>query len=163
MRLCARLRVRRYSESAWALMAFGKASSSSTYMSFLTCFCLKPAAGLLANTKNRRQDWTLDRLGNWDSFKEDGGAWTLEQARTHNKVNEITDITETAGPACESSTDSLTQPGMKSGEGSPLPGPLPARRKWGLRFAKRNLTTPPGHRLKNSLTIFGTVTRQQNA
>jgi len=59
-----------------------------------------PTAGLLSNTKNRRQDWALDRLGNWDAFKEGGGsAWTLEQARTHNKVNEITDITETTGSA----------------------------------------------------------------
>ncbi|MBL8812383.1 MAG: glycosyltransferase, partial [Planctomycetaceae bacterium] len=48
------------------------------------------------------QCWTLDSTGNWQGFREDGngdGTWDLIQARTANKVNEITDISETAGPS----------------------------------------------------------------
>jgi len=40
------------------------------------------------------QDWTLDDLGNWTAFKQDNngdgtGGWDLDQARVHNKANEI--------------------------------------------------------------------------
>jgi RHS repeat-associated protein len=45
-------------------------------------------------------DGTLDPTGNWQGFRQDddgGGTWDLDQARTANTVNEITDITETAG------------------------------------------------------------------
>jgi RHS repeat-associated protein len=48
------------------------------------------------------QDWRLDATGNWQRFRvdEDGtGGWELDQTRVANKVNEITDITETAGPS----------------------------------------------------------------
>ena len=45
------------------------------------------------------QDWALDATGNWRSFREDddGAGWALNQQRTANKVNEITDIAETLG------------------------------------------------------------------
>tara|TARA_R110002111_G_scaffold164386_3_gene230587 strand:+ start:42527 stop:48934 length:6408 start_codon:yes stop_codon:yes gene_type:complete len=46
--------------------------------------------------------WSLDETGNWKNFREDttgNGTWNLNQDRTANKVNEITDITETAGPS----------------------------------------------------------------
>ena len=48
------------------------------------------------------QEWNLDRTGNWSAFKEDSdgdSTWDLDQTRTSNKVNEITNITETSGPA----------------------------------------------------------------
>jgi RHS repeat-associated protein len=48
------------------------------------------------------QCWTLDSTGNWHGFREDSdgnGAWELIQQRTANPVNEITDISETAGPS----------------------------------------------------------------
>jgi RHS repeat-associated protein len=48
------------------------------------------------------QEWSLDATGNWSGFKEDDdgdSTWDLEQSRTSNAVNEITDITETSGPA----------------------------------------------------------------
>lgn len=47
------------------------------------------------------QCWTLDSTGNWSSMKQAdaGGSWTLDQARTVNGVNEITDITNTVGSA----------------------------------------------------------------
>ena len=47
------------------------------------------------------QQWSLDSTGNWSGFKEDTGgdsSWDLNQSRTANKVNEITNITETSGP-----------------------------------------------------------------
>jgi RHS repeat-associated protein len=48
------------------------------------------------------QQWGLDAVGNWGTFDQDssgGGSFDLQQARSHNKVNEITDITESAGPS----------------------------------------------------------------
>ena len=48
------------------------------------------------------QQWSLDPTGNWSGFKEDSDGdsmWDLEQSRTSNEVNEITDITETSGTA----------------------------------------------------------------
>jgi len=45
------------------------------------------------------QCWTLDETGNWERFKQanSGAAWTLEQARTSNEVNEITEIDNSVG------------------------------------------------------------------
>ena len=48
------------------------------------------------------QQWSLDPTGNWSDFKEDGdgdSSWDLDQSRTSNTANEITNITETSGPA----------------------------------------------------------------
>jgi RHS repeat-associated protein len=47
------------------------------------------------------QRWLLDAAGNWGDFKQDDGdgTWNLDQDRTANTVNEITDVTETAGPS----------------------------------------------------------------
>ena len=42
------------------------------------------------------QDWDLDQVGNWDSFDQ-GISGILNQTRTHNKVNEITGISESVG------------------------------------------------------------------
>jgi YD repeat-containing protein len=52
--------------------------------------------------KQFEQDWNLDTTGNWSGFKEDdngNGTWDLNQSRTSNVVNEVTNITETAGPS----------------------------------------------------------------
>ncbi|QGQ25646.1 hypothetical protein F1728_24495 [Gimesia benthica] len=46
--------------------------------------------------------WSLDQTGNWSNYRQDdtgNGTWDLNQSRTNNKVNEITDITESAGPS----------------------------------------------------------------
>ncbi|MBC8873387.1 MAG: RHS repeat-associated core domain-containing protein [Planctomycetes bacterium] len=48
------------------------------------------------------QDWAVDATGNWRNFREDDdgdGTWDLNQQRTANNVNEISDIGETAGPS----------------------------------------------------------------
>ena len=46
------------------------------------------------------QCWTLDETGNFGAFRQNstGSGWDLVQARTSNKVNEITNITESVGP-----------------------------------------------------------------
>ncbi|ODA29483.1 hypothetical protein A6X21_08510 [Planctopirus hydrillae] len=46
-----------------------------------------------------KQDWNLDPTGNWEGFKQsdNGSTWSIEQERTANPVNEITDITNTVG------------------------------------------------------------------
>ncbi|MEI8381047.1 MAG: RHS repeat-associated core domain-containing protein [Planctomycetota bacterium] len=52
--------------------------------------------------KTFAQCWSLDPTANWKKFLEDDtgdGTWDLEQTRTANAVNEITDITDTVGPA----------------------------------------------------------------
>ena len=46
--------------------------------------------------------WSLDETGNWSNFRQDDdgdNVWNLNQNRTANKVNEISDITESAGPS----------------------------------------------------------------
>jgi len=53
------------------------------------------------NSTSRRQEWTLDPVGNplggpkgWSGFKSSGATtqpWDLDQARLHNKANEIED------------------------------------------------------------------------
>jgi RHS repeat-associated protein len=48
------------------------------------------------------QCWTLDSTGNWQGFREDddgNGTWDLIQQRAANPVNEISNISETAGPS----------------------------------------------------------------
>ncbi|MEO8495591.1 MAG: RHS repeat-associated core domain-containing protein, partial [Planctomycetota bacterium] len=42
------------------------------------------------------QDWDLDQVGNWDGFNQ-GVSGVLNQTRTHNRVNEITDISNAVG------------------------------------------------------------------
>ena len=48
------------------------------------------------------QQWSLDPTGNWSGFKQDAdgdSTWDLDQSRSHNSVNEISGISETAGTA----------------------------------------------------------------
>ena len=48
------------------------------------------------------EEWGLYETGNWRGYREDddgSGTWDLDQRRTAITVNEITDITETAGPS----------------------------------------------------------------
>ena len=58
------------------------------------------SGGSTLSNKQFAQCWGLDETGNWSNFREDStgaGSWTLNQSRTSNTVNEITDITETVG------------------------------------------------------------------
>ena len=60
------------------------------------------------------QEWTLDETGNWKTFKQTV-ADALTQTRTHNTVNEITDIGETQGtswptPVYDNNGNTTTMP-----------------------------------------------------
>ena len=65
--------------------------------------------------------WSLDETGNWSNFRQDttgNGTWDLNQDRTNNTVNEITDITESTGP-------SWSTPGYsKAGNMTTIPQPV---------------------------------------
>ena len=52
----------------------------------------------ITGTPAREEDWTLDPLGNWSGYvQRTSGTTDLDQSRSVNPVNEITDITETTG------------------------------------------------------------------
>jgi RHS repeat-associated protein len=54
----------------------------------------------ITGTPSVEQDWTLDPAGNWSAFVTNAaGTTTLDQVRTANTVNEITNITTSTGPA----------------------------------------------------------------
>ena len=54
----------------------------------------------ISGTPVREEDWGLDATGNWrDYAQKTSGSTDLDQDRTHNRVNEITDISETVGAA----------------------------------------------------------------
>ncbi len=54
----------------------------------------------ISGTPVREEDFTFDPSGNWtDYVQKTSGTTDLDQDRTHSKVNEVTDITETTGPA----------------------------------------------------------------
>ncbi len=48
------------------------------------------------------EDWGLDATGNWSAFRQDldgNGTWDLDQARAHNKANEVTSASSWATPS----------------------------------------------------------------
>ncbi len=54
----------------------------------------------ITGTPGSEQAFTLDQLGNWSNFIEKAsGRTTLNQSRTSNDANEITNITESTGSA----------------------------------------------------------------
>ncbi len=58
----------------------------------------------ISGTPSWEEDWNYDPLGNWNGSKSAyqtkvAGTTTLNQNRTHNTANEITNITEITGPA----------------------------------------------------------------
>jgi RHS repeat-associated protein len=53
----------------------------------------------ITGTPTIEQDWTLDPTGNWSGFlTKASGTTNLNQSRTSNPVNEITNISESTGP-----------------------------------------------------------------
>jgi RHS repeat-associated protein len=70
----------------------------------------------ITGTPSVEQDWTLDATGNWANFiTKSSGTTTLNQARTANPVNEITNITESTGPtwvvpAYDAAGNTITMP-----------------------------------------------------
>jgi RHS repeat-associated protein len=73
-----------------------------------------PYNGIDSATRNREQVQTLDQLGNWAEFKDrdtdTGSTWDLDQDRTHNAVNEITDVTVWADPAHDAAGNMTVSP-----------------------------------------------------
>ena len=54
----------------------------------------------ISGTPVREEDWNLDMTGNWAGYlQKTSGTTDLDQDRSHNEVNEITDISETTGTA----------------------------------------------------------------
>ena len=54
----------------------------------------------ITGTPGWEEDWSLDMTGNWsDYIQKTSGNTDLDQERTHNEVNELTNITETTGTA----------------------------------------------------------------
>jgi RHS repeat-associated protein len=54
----------------------------------------------ISGTPVHEEDWNLDMTGNWSGYaQKTSGTTDLDQDRTHNEVNEITDISETTGTA----------------------------------------------------------------
>jgi RHS repeat-associated protein len=68
-----------------------------------------------------KQDFTLDQLGNWSTFKDDaeGNGWDFTQTRTHNAANEITQIDSSTAHVAEDAAGNMTkipQPGNWSAD-----------------------------------------------
>ena len=56
---------------------------------------------IVTGTLAFHETWSLDQTGNWQSYTQNatgGGTPTLAQTRTANRVNEITDISNSTGP-----------------------------------------------------------------
>jgi RHS repeat-associated protein len=70
----------------------------------------------ITGTPSVEQGWTLDLTGNWSNFTtKSGGTTNLNQTRTANSVNEITNITESTGPtwivpAYDAAGNTITMP-----------------------------------------------------
>ena len=58
------------------------------------------ALPVISGVPAKEEDWTLDAQGNWSNYvTKTAGTTDLNQSRTTNDVNEITNITETTGPS----------------------------------------------------------------
>jgi RHS repeat-associated protein len=65
------------------------------------------------DSRNFEQSWTLDQLGNWPTFKQrdtdTGGTWDLDQDRTHNAANELTEIDASSTHVAEDDAGNMTK------------------------------------------------------
>jgi len=61
-------------------------------------------------SKTFAEQWGLDPLGNWTTFKQDndGNGWDLEQARDHNEANEIEEIDESSAHVGHDAAGNMT-------------------------------------------------------
>ena len=68
--------------------------------------------GFVTGTKSLAQEWALDATGNWSGFKEDAtgnGSWDLDQSRTHNSVNEITQLAGSSAHVAHDRVGNMTR------------------------------------------------------
>lgn len=64
------------------------------------------SAGSILGTPARQEDWTLDQLGNWPGFvQKANGSTTLNQARTYNAANEVTEIDSSSTHVAEDTAE----------------------------------------------------------
>ena len=80
------------------------------------------------SNKTLTQDWGLDQVGNWDDFDQ-GITGVLNQTRTHNKVNEITGISESGGQP-----QWVTPAYDDAGNSTELPRPTDLTEKYELTY-----------------------------
>ncbi|WP_339910566.1 RHS repeat-associated core domain-containing protein [Symmachiella dynata] len=65
----------------------------------------KLSGSTIAGTPANEEDWTLDALGNWSGYlTKTNGTTGLNQSRTTNEANEISDVTESIGPSWSTPT-----------------------------------------------------------
>ncbi|MDZ7617291.1 MAG: RHS repeat-associated core domain-containing protein, partial [Patescibacteria group bacterium] len=79
----------------------------------------------------RKAQWTLDATGNWSRFRrfdQSDSTAALDQTRTHNGVNEVTDIGETVGRVWISPTHD------RAGNMLVIPRPSDARESYTATF-----------------------------
>ena len=78
--------------------------------------------GSISGAAAAQQQWVLDGLGNWTSYKLGGASWTLQQTRVHNKANEIdchplrNDVTESRRNWWRKCGGRHGMPGRREGE-----------------------------------------------
>ncbi len=65
----------------------------------------------IVGAASRKHDWSLDGLGNWSGFVvKESGVTTLDQTRTNNKANEISDISTGIDPAYDAAGNMTSGP-----------------------------------------------------
>ena len=71
---------------------------------------------LESGSKSFAQDYTLDQLGNWSTFKDDadGNGWDFTQTRTHNDANELGTVSNWTNPVHDAAGNMTTIPQPKS-------------------------------------------------
>ena len=64
----------------------------------------------ISGTPTKEEDWTLDALGNWSTYvKKTSGSEDLNQSRTHNLANELTQIAGSSTHVAEDAAGNMTR------------------------------------------------------
>ena len=67
---------------------------------------------IVSGTEQFAEEWGLDPLGNWSTFKQDtdgDGDWDLDQTRDHNKANEIDEIDDSSTHVAHDAAGNMTK------------------------------------------------------
>ncbi|MCX6996374.1 MAG: hypothetical protein NTV49_04655 [Kiritimatiellaeota bacterium] len=113
-----------------------------------------PSPQLVAGSTNFQQAWSLDLAGNWAGFKSGAGVgWTLDQARSNNLVNEITNITATVGAVW------VTPAYDGQGQTPVTPGPKSAKKKIQLR-CRSSASPAPYSQIQALARVVNSASRQ---
>jgi len=72
---------------------------------------LNTAKTAIASGKNYQDNFTFDKTGNWSTYKQDttGAGFSLNQARTHNKANEIATIAGASTNIAQDANGNMTK------------------------------------------------------